>query len=84
MSKDTTYKLRAESDLDVLELVRLSPRVNSLTFEYPDSALRACVVTFKSELCLAELLLLINQIPDGHVMTDTVARKAKYTGERRE
>lgn len=76
------YKMRAESDLDVLEAIREIPELNNLTFQYPDKILTACIVTFQSQLSLETLKSKLSEIRDSHVMVDTLSSTSAYTGTR--
>jgi hypothetical protein len=87
------YKLRAECRLDVEELRHVLRagavrelagwEIVSLTVE--DGALVPDVeVTFASALSLEALRRACENVPDGHVMAETIARADEYTGERKE
>jgi len=76
------YKLRAECEHDVNEFRRiLRYDFYSLTKTIhpylPDT-----IVEIATSLALQELQDIIRQIPDGHVMLQTIALKENYTGER--
>jgi hypothetical protein len=76
-----SFKFRAECLIDV---ERFISRLDSLGWlnitmmnQFPD-----CYVTFYSERRLDELRAIIRDVPDGHVMLQTIQPAALYTGER--
>lgn len=75
-----TYKLRADtiSDINILSNfldVNIIETIKSKV--YPDVA-----VVFESNKSLPELINLIREIEDSHVMYQTIQLEENYTGER--
>ncbi|KAA5548094.1 hypothetical protein [Adhaeribacter rhizoryzae] len=74
------YKLRAETreDLDlVIDMFALS----SYTI-LPHPVFSDVELEFKTNYSLEEIRELLKDVPDAHVMRQTVALKQDYTGER--
>lgn len=83
-SKTNTYKLRAEGLSDFLAFLQQGMyfRVKSFTVETtsgPD-----VVVSFKTDASLSEIKSKLNEVPDSHVMLETIKPIKEYTGERNE
>jgi hypothetical protein len=95
----TRYKFRAEIGIDALLFftlvadtqkraalvnMRINPlhlfgqEENDVNFAMPDA-----VASFGTTLSKQEILELIEQVPDGHVMEATIAEESEYTGIRR-
>ena len=80
------YKFRAECQPDIDALFELLPAENLLNWnvspafgaQFPD---RVCEIEL-SGMMLDDLKKVIEKIPDGHVMLETVAELKDYTGER--
>lgn len=76
------YKLRAECKLDVHRLFDAIP-----VLEYSVRAISPfpdVEAEFKTYFSLAEIREVMEQIPDSHVMSETVSLKKDYTGKRLE
>lgn len=76
------YKFRAECEHDANKLrKRLGMKcfkiVKTIKYYFPDA-----VVDLYTTLSLEEIRDVIREIPDGHVMLETVALTEEYTGER--
>lgn len=83
-SKTNTYKLRAEGLNDFLAFLQKGMyfRVKSFTVETtsgPD-----VVVSFKTDASLSEIKSKLDEVPDSHVMLETIKPIKEYTGERNE
>lgn len=83
-SSNNTYKLRAEGLNDFLAFLQegMYFRVKSFTVETtsgPD-----VVVSFTTDASLSEIKLKLDEVPDSHVMLETVMPINEYTGERNE
>lgn len=76
-----SYKLRAECTVDVSRFVE-AVHPDTMTMK-KHKLLPDCVVEFTSQLSLSEIINLMSEIPDGHVMIETVATAQFYTGERK-
>lgn len=78
------YKLRAECNDDFNCLVQrlVSTPGFSLMGAVAEGPFPDVEATFKSKLDLEALRDIIRQIPDGHVMLQTLAPADQYTGER--
>jgi hypothetical protein len=79
---DRVYRFRAECQDDVDELRRLlGAKFGRITITnsppFPDVE-----VELRIGLSLEELRDVMRRVVDGHVMVQTVARTAEYTGER--
>lgn len=75
-----TFKLRAECGWDVLQLQHLlGDRAEAWRIE-PTSP--GCEAVFVCTMSLESIRRAARCVPDGHVMAETVAEAAKYTGER--
>lgn len=77
------FKLRAEADVDVLELALLLGSTVKVAIEYIHQPTTACVASFQTDLTLSEIKELIDHVPDGHVMFDTITAAHEYTGIRK-
>jgi hypothetical protein len=90
MNSNQTYKLRAEclsdinafinnlgeiSDSSLVEFKVTPIMVNGLRL--PD-----CVLEVTSTLTIDDIRNVLAEIPDSHVMMETVTLKEKYTGDR--
>lgn len=76
------YKFRAECENDIetfkIENFNRIKELRTIRWKgYPDAEFE-----FESDLSLDELISILNKIPDGHVMAETVNLKTFYTGER--
>ena len=76
------YKFRAECEHEVNELLvglgmKCLKMVKTIAYYFPDTE-----VDLHTTLSLAEIRNAIRKIADGHVMLQTVALAAEYTGER--
>ena len=80
MNTENTFVMRAECLNDAQRLQNI---VKFSTFDimkhplFPD-----VLITVSTKLPLTGIKSLIKKIPDGHVMLETVALEADYTGER--
>ena len=86
----TYYRLRAECQFDIGRMLAVV-HTESLTLQQNSfindlNGLKAYIpdvtVSFASSLTLAEIKQALREIEDGHVMAQTVALAADYTGER--
>jgi len=73
------YKLRAECLHDINSLIRILP---CSKFRIECERIPDCTFEFESTYRLNEIKMLLNKIPDGHVMAETVNTATEYTGER--
>ena len=74
------YKYRAESYVDVIRDYNIYPCeyiVVTPIQRFPD-----CEVVMGSNLQLDEIKQQMNEIPDSHVMIETIKPYDQYTGER--
>lgn len=79
---DSVYRFRAECEHDVDELRRiLGMRVTKI-IKINEPPFPDVTVDVYSKLSLEELRDAMRQVEDGHVMVQTVAPRATYTGER--
>lgn len=79
----TRFKFRAECIGDVLQFMDITPKPFWLWkmqqhYIFPDVDFE-----FTTEMTMTEVLQTLFEIPDSHVMMDTVMPIEKYTGERR-
>ena len=76
----TTYKFRSECLHDISKLLELLPLKIKIekTSMFPD-----CIAEITSELSMAEIKQVMRKVPDSHVMIETIAPIAEYTGYRR-
>lgn len=75
------HKLRAECLLDAIRFTK-ECYFTSLKIEvvrFPD-----CTVEFEANYSIEELKKILKAIPDSHVMLETLAPLAEYTGERKQ
>lgn len=77
-----TYRFRAECQVDVDELRRLIGTKFDRTTIVNTAPFPDVEVEIETSLSLHELQDLMRQVVDGHVMVQTVASAAEYTGER--
>ena len=83
-SSNNVYKLRAEGLNDFLAFLQegMYFRVKSFTVETtsgPD-----VVVSFETDASLSEIKTKLDEVPDSHVMLETIKPINEYTGERNE
>jgi 2-keto-3-deoxy-6-phosphogluconate aldolase len=75
------YKFRAECLIDVVKFLKcahlLAYRIENIGYGFPDVE-----VTLFSKSDLTEIKRLMRQVPDGHVMIETLAGARVYTGDR--
>jgi len=82
--KTDTFRFRAELTTDILTLIQIIPQrhITAVSWESnPD--LPGAVATIRTALSVTMLMHYMGEIRDGHVMKETVALAADYTGERR-
>ena len=90
--REKVYRWRAECSVDDEELLKRIPSDELIEFrtvrKMPNAPITPNIlecllseVTLKS-LTLDELRSIMRDIPDGHVMVQTVQPKDRYTGER--
>ena len=81
----TQFKMRAECRADVARMMKVVPFRNMAikSIMAKKTMLPDVEVTFSSELSLMQVWTLLQKIPDGHVMAETIDLKACYTGNRR-
>lgn len=79
------YRWRAECPIDNERLLALLPPYELLKFDsviqdarFPDTETELTVWS----LSLEHLQDIMRQVPDGHIMVQTVQPKDRYTGER--
>jgi len=80
------YKFRAEVRQDVAILERLIPYEEflSINIGWDTESLSDIVVVFDLKTwSLNQLIEVMDEVVDGHVMIETVALEEDYTGERR-
>ena len=87
-----TFKLRAETRTDVDNLLKLIPKsekvqilieTESITLKGQKFLIPDVDLTIETDtLTLPQLKKFIEQVPDGHVMYETVKPLSKYTGIR--
>ena len=91
MRESSQFKFRAECQTDVVEFLRTAHAVcrRATThvfvavvewgsgFPLPD-----VTVTIRTNLPLFEVRNMMESVPDGHVMVETLRPEAEYTGER--
>lgn len=74
------YKMRFEATADFCRFLNVcatkAVSVRNFASDHAD------VVAFDTDVTLAEIKALLERVPDGHVMVETVAPIAKYTGKR--
>lgn len=71
------YKLRFESIVDLIEFIY---KIHNHIDEYKGE--ENYTFSFKTNLSFDDILEIINQIPDSHIMYETLAPYNEYTGER--
>ena len=76
------YKLRAECSNDVVLFIQNthSQMLNFSMVKYPE--LPDVDFEFETELALEEIILILKDIEDSHVMYQTVKPIEEYTGDR--
>lgn len=75
----TKYILRAEVPHD---LFRLLEKLPCWKFDDYDNRQHSNQLAFSSDKSIDELRDVIKEIPDGHVMLQTIQPEAEYTGNR--
>lgn len=77
------YKFRAEAPADVIRLANiLGEELWAIEMSRPDPGKPDVEVEIEIGITLQELRQIMGTVPDGHVMRQTVALAAEYTGER--
>lgn len=78
------YKLRAECLNDVIQLILTNKEKKQFfnPINITSSELDGCDLDFQSNSTLEEIRSTIATLDDGHVMSETVALREDYTGER--
>ena len=79
-----TYKLRAEGLNDFLAFLQTGMYMKIKSFTVEPIGVPDVVVTFETESSLSEIKSKLREIPDSHVMLQTVMPINEYTGERNE
>lgn len=76
-----TYKFRAECFQDVYNFLKRVPGQPQFRIErggvFPD-----CEIEFRSNMTTGQLKEILNDIPNSHVMVETLALASEYTGIR--
>lgn len=79
-----TYKCRAEVIQDILGILSLAPQ---LFYDFSVKRINNCIPDVEFEFTSThqkkEIVEYFIQIPDTHVMVDTLELKENYTGERK-
>ncbi len=78
----TQYKLRAEGINDVLNFLLSAAKSIKSYKIIGNSFIPDVEFEFESKLTQSELEEILEQIPDSHVMLETLKPLAEYTGER--
>ena len=77
-----TYKFRAECLHDAEQFFnQFGNRISKVLISKPD-ALPDVDVTFDSKMPLVEIMAEMTNIPDSHVMRETINFLTEYTGKR--
>jgi hypothetical protein len=79
-----TYKLRAEGLNDFLAFLQTGMYMKIKSFTVEPIGVPDVVVTFETESSLSEIKSKLKEVPDSHVMLQTVMPINEYTGERNE
>lgn len=85
------YKLRAECFRDIQRFLDLvlanSDQQLGIVIDFATlnngGRLPSATLELETDLTLAQLSSLLNEVPDSHVMRETIAPADQYTGERR-
>lgn len=79
-----TYKLRAEcaKDLERLSVALVRAGAKATVEAEQDGQFPDCEAVIRTALSLDDLRAIIDDIPDGHVMSDTVQTVEQYDGLR--
>jgi hypothetical protein len=75
-----TYKLRAEALIDIFNLTE-DERFIATEYEIKKEKFYDITFTFDSVLSLEEIVEIIHDVKDGHVMLYTIKPLEEYTGE---
>jgi hypothetical protein len=75
-----TYKLRAECKLDIH---RLFEQITACEYTVKTIFCNDVEAEFATVLTLEEICSALRQVPDSHVMLETLAFKKDYTGQRK-
>ena len=79
-----TYKLRAEGLNDFLAFLQAGMYMRIKSFTIQPIGVPDVVVTFETDASLSEIKSKLREVPDSHVMLQTVKPINEYTGERDE
>jgi hypothetical protein len=74
------YKLRAEALIDIFNMME-DPRFHAIEFDIKKEKFYDITFTFKTSLVLDQIISIIEDVKDGHVMLRTIQPIRKYTGE---
>jgi len=77
-----TYKLRAEGLDDFLTFLQEGMYMRMKSFTVEPVGVPDVVITFVTDASLSEIKSKLREIPDSHVMLETVKPINQYTGER--
>ena len=76
------YKFRAECQIDVIRFLNKHSNTFSKIIIIKDKRSNDCEVEIESSLKYSEIINIMRQIPDSHIMIQTLNSKLKYTGIR--
>jgi len=74
------YKLRAECQFDIDVFIKIADLKEYKIIE--SAGLPDCKLEFESDKTIDDLVLLMEGIPDSHVMSETLQELDSYTGIR--
>ncbi len=77
-----TYKLRAEGLDDFLSFLKTGMYMRMKSFTIEPIGVPDVVVSFVTDASLSEIKSKLREVPDSHVMLETIKPINKYTGER--
>lgn len=80
--KLNTYKLRAEGLNDFLSFLQTGMYMKMKSFTIEPIGVPDVVVSFVTDASLSEIKSKLKEVPDSHVMLETIKPINEYTGER--
>ena len=76
------YKLRAECNSDIISFLKLTGSIKMGLVIELDNKFPDCICTLETSARLDTIKKILDKVPDGHVMLQTLSQESIYTGIR--
>ena len=76
------YKLRAECLADLVNFLKLTGSIKMGLVIELDNKFPDCICTLETSARLDTIKKILEEVPDGHVMIQTLSKESLYTGTR--